>query len=485
MPTPISIGWAEADITPEQPVYISGQFPARLSEEILDPLSAVVLILQSDAEHVIQICCDLVSISDELYGEVRQKVAEALPEVDRNKILINATHTHTGPEVRPPNPIGGHTSAAGSGVELDAMPIGEYVDFASTRIAEAVQNAWNSKAPGGIAYGSGFAVLGRNRRWVDRDGGASMYGLNEATADRFDHIEGFEDHSVNLLATYDAGNNLTGIIFNAPMTAQETEHLFSVSADVWCEARIELRKRFGKNLYILTQVSAAGDLSPHVIYDRPTQDRMLELKGRSSREELAQRIANAAGDILPYLPPTIETMPILKHLVETVELPLNPLTEVDVAGALQEADKLKTVYEEELQKLQDHPELRNEKRWYVPVTAAFRRMSWFQSVAARFEHQKTHSTLPTELHIIRIGDVVMATNPFEYYLDFGVQIKVRSPALQTFLVQLTGLGTYVPSLRSSQGGGYGSVPASCRLGPEGGQVLADKTVELIRSLWDD
>lgn len=85
--------------------------------------------------------------------------------------------------------------------------------------------------------------------------------------------------------------------------------------------------------------------------------------------------------------------------------------------------------------------------------------------------------------MIRIGDIVFATNPFEYYVDYGVQIKVRSPAVQTFLVQLAGEGTYVPSPRSVSGGGYGSVPASNVIGTEGGQQLAEYTVSAIRSLW--
>jgi hypothetical protein len=111
-------------------------------------------------------------------------------------------------------------------------------------------------------------------------------------------------------------------------------------------------------------------------------------------------------------------------------------------------------------------------------------MNWYRGVILRYEEQKIHPTLPGELHTIRLGDIVFATNPFEYYVDFGVQIKLRSPALQTFLVELAGSGSYVPSRRSTQGGGYGSMPASNPIGPDGGQVLAEKTVELIRSLWE-
>ena len=56
--------------------------------------------------------------------------------------------------------------------------------------------------------------------------------------------------------------------------------------------------------------------------------------------------------------------------------------------------------------------------------------------------------------------------------------------MQTFLVQLAGSGTYVPSRRSQAGGGYGSVPASNPVGAEGGRLLAERTIEVIRELWD-
>ena len=85
--------------------------------------------------------------------------------------------------------------------------------------------------------------------------------------------------------------------------------------------------------------------------------------------------------------------------------------------------------------------------------------------------------------MLRIGDMAIATNPFELYLDYGVQIKARSKAVQTFVVQLVGNGTYLPTQRSIKGGAYGAVPASTEIGPEGGRELDERTLELIDSLW--
>ena len=59
-----------------------------------------------------------------------------------------------------------------------------------------------------------------------------------------------------------------------------------------------------------------------------------------------------------------------------------------------------------------------------------------------------------------------------------------SGALQTFVIQLAcGAGGYLPTERAVAGGGYSAVPESGRVGPEGGQVLVDRMVELMNGLW--
>ncbi len=88
-----------------------------------------------------------------------------------------------------------------------------------------------------------------------------------------------------------------------------------------------------------------------------------------------------------------------------------------------------------------------------------------------------------ELHAIRLGDIAIATNPFELFTDYGVRIKARCPALQTFVIQLAGPGSYLPSERAVRGGSYSAIVESNLVGPEGGQVLVDKTIESLTALW--
>ncbi len=107
-----------------------------------------------------------------------------------------------------------------------------------------------------------------------------------------------------------------------------------------------------------------------------------------------------------------------------------------------------------------------------------------ENVKERYEMEQREPKMPVEVHVVRIGDIALATNPFELYLDFGMRIKARSPAIQTFLIQLAGDGTYLAPERSVAGGAYGAVPASNLVGPEGGQELVEKTLEMIDELFE-
>ena len=113
------------------------------------------------------------------------------------------------------------------------------------------------------------------------------------------------------------------------------------------------------------------------------------------------------------------------------------------------------------------------------------RKSWYQRVVERFEKQKANpkATFEATIHVLRIGDAAVCATQFEMFTDYGVQIKARSRAAQTFLIQLAGEPSYVPTVRAVQGGGYSAIVQSNRIRPEGGQILVERFVEIINSMW--
>lgn len=506
----IKTGWAQADITPDRKVLLAGQFYARVSEGVKDPVTATALAVEAVgggvAGQAVMVSCDLATISDELRDAVRARVRARLDDLDPSSIFIGATHAHSAPDARlfpygmgelgaeykkaiPHRAAekGDHDYGMWPSVGYDVMPPGEYIEFAVERIGDAIERAWKNRRPSGIGYGLGFAVVGRNRRLAYRDGTSKMYGRSD-TPD-FRHVEGYEDHSVYSLMTFDEDRTLTGIIVNVPCPSQVREHSYEISADYWHETREELRKRFGKHIHILPQCAPAGDQSPHVLIGKKAEARMWRLKDGEPSEnapclEIAKRIADAVGDILPCAEKEIDWTPAFAHVREVVDLPRRLISEQDVEQALKEAEPFKEEYQRQMDEIEKNPEIRKKPRWYTEVTKAYRRMERGERVRQRLDLQKRSPSLPTELHAIRLGDCAFATNPFELYLDYAVRIRELSKAVQTFLIQKAGCsGTYLPSERSMASGGYGSVPASTDVGPDGGDLLVDWTVQRMNEMW--
>jgi hypothetical protein len=194
---------------------------------------------------------------------------------------------------------------------------------------------------------------------------------------------------------------------------------------------------------------------------KAADERMRKLRGLTRLEEVARRIVNGWEDAYEGARKDIRHDVVLHHRVQEIELPHRKVTEAEVAEARKEAAK------------------------YAGDPAQRWNYRWHQGVVERYEAQQagTEGPCTMELHVLRLGDVAIATNDFELFTDYGVQIKARSPAVQTFIIQLAGSAGYLPTERAVRGGGYSAVIQSSRVGPEGGQVLVDRTVEAIRALW--
>jgi hypothetical protein len=292
---------------------------------------------------------------------------------------------------------------------------------------------------------------------------------------------------------WDLNKQLTGVIINVAAPSQVSEHSYKLSADFWHDTKVALRKSLGDSIYVLAQASAAGDQSPHVMVGSRAEERMQQLlgfakagTGRGSlgqRMQIAKRIADEVIDLFPVMKANIEWQPEFKHKMKLVSLSRRLLSPEDVAEATEEAKTWQVKYDKLKAEVRDNPAMIETPRWYKDITISYSKLRRGLVVAERHELEKVQPKMPIEVHVLRIGDAVFATNPFELYLDYGMQMKAQSPAIQTFIVQLTGSGSYLPTKRSIKGGAYGAVPASTLIGPKGGDELVAETLNIINTMW--
>lgn len=421
----LHIGWAQVDITPDKPVALVGQMHKRISKGVKDPLTATALALETrnddgSIEQAIMVSCDVITIRKAVTDRLKKTIESRIPDFDSEKILLNANHTHTGPGF-----IDGAYDVYDVSKDKGVMKASEYADFFLERVAKAAVEAWKARKAGAMSWGLGHAVVGMNRRATYFDGSAKMYGATNA--ENFAGIEGYEDHGVEMLFFWNPERKLTGIIVNIACTAQETENLYEISADFWHEVRIELRERISKDLFVFPQTAAAGDISPHLMYRKRAEDAIRKVRGLTRRQEIARRITDAVMDVLPVAKQYVDKDVPFEHKVVKIDLPAHDA-------------KVMPFY-------------------------------------------NTDTITPIEFHVIRLGDVAIATNPFELYIEYGVRIKARSPAALTFLVQTSCQQCgYLPTARAVKGGGYSA--EKFIVGPEGGQVLVNHTVSLAKQMWD-
>ncbi|MFM8890081.1 MAG: hypothetical protein ACKOTB_00405 [Planctomycetia bacterium] len=448
-------GAATASITPDRPVALWGQMRTRISTAVASPVTATVLILESrDGGRSLGattfVACDVVAIPDDALAAIRAKVADALPGYPVERIVASATHTHTGPVM-----IEGVYAIPQTAV----MQPAEYVDFFATKIAAAVRQAWESRGPCSVGWGMAHAVVAQNRRTVYADDRSVMYGPTDRATFRM--IEGYEDHDLDALFVWDEAGRLVATAIDVPCPAQEVEGGGQVDADFWHPVRESLRAEHGPGLHVLAWTGASGDQSPHLMLRKAAEERMRRLRGLSRLDEIARRIVAAWKEALAGAEREKVSGAPLEHRVDRITLPRREVSRREYELA-----------REKVRELSNAPD-------GGPL------LRWHGGVVKRFENQESGQVEPfmTEVHVVRIGDVAVATNQFELFTDFGIAMKARSPAVQTFVVQLAGRGTYLPSGRAARGGGYSAVAESNEVGPEGGQALVDHTVTRLGELF--
>jgi hypothetical protein len=469
--TELWIGAASADITPDRPLPLTGNATVRIAREVQSRLKANVLALESrDGERVVDqailVACDLCVIRPGIQKGFREHLAGRLPGFDLNKLFLAATHTHAAPVL-----LQDRYDEKEYG---DAMQPKEYVPWMYQQMAEAVIKAWESRAAGAVAWGLGHAVAGHNRRVVYSDGTAKMYG--SLTDPTFRGIEGYEDHAVQVLCFYDSQKQLKAAALALATTAQCAAGN-QVSADFWHDVRQLIHQRHGEDVCVLGFCAPAGDQTPRPQLSRKGEERMCALRGLTYTQEIGRRVANAFEDVAGVIAQDIRTDVPLVHRVQPINVPARIVTEAEYAVA---------------QKVCGDIDAKP-----TPAKSDYWTRNLYRSVAERYQAQQQGEwkTYAVELHVLRLGDVAIATNPFELFVDYGVQIEARSPAVQTFLIQLAATGPehayYLPTPRAVAGGAldeqpftnYSGTVMNNMVGPEGGQVLVERTVEAIRELW--
>jgi hypothetical protein len=278
---------------------------------------------------------------------------------------------------------------------------------------------------------------------------------------------------------------------NVSCPAQVTEAKNYVSADYWGEVRKHIARKFSREIFVLPQIGASGDLSPR---DLPRgyksgEPNMWDIPGA---EEIGRRLADTIDTVYDGADRLIDTSPVFRHTVRDIDLPVRRVSDEEYEKALKIVDEIRsrepqdpdspdTAWNRFLKEIEENEKIQQYGPW-DNKESDFGVLKINEVLLRNYNNQDTHPCYRMELHVMRLGDVAIATNPFELYADYGFRITGRSRAKQTFVVQLScDYADYLPTQRGTTGGQYSALVSI--VGPVGGQVMVDETVKAINDMW--
>lgn len=183
-------------ITPQQPVWMGG-YAARTKPsagKVHDLFAKTLVVEDSEGHRVVIVTTDLLGISPELRSGVEDRVkGHGVPP---ESLLMNASHTHCGPELRDDRIL-----RFGIDAQYAALSR-QYVRETSTRIGDLILETLGRLEPARLRYSHARAGFAMNRRLPTPSGF-----INSPNPD------GPVDHDVPVLRVEDASGTLRAVLF--------------------------------------------------------------------------------------------------------------------------------------------------------------------------------------------------------------------------------------------------------------------------------
>jgi len=301
------VGLSACDITPEEPIFLAGYANRdHPFERVESRLSAKAMALQdSDGHRAVLVTADILGFSGAFTEGVWAEV-ERRTELGRAQVLLNPSHTHTGPMLRlDPTPRGRQSAE-------DAERSHRYTRGLQTKLVALIEAALPDMAPARLSWGRGVAHHVMNRReWTPT---GVRLGVNP---------RGLADRSVPVLRVDDAAGSPRAVVYGSAChnTTLGPRHYF-VCAD-WAgysQAILEGRHEGAQAMFT---IGCAGDANP---YPRDALEHSLR-HGMALADEVSRVLGT---ELTPVRGP-------LTTLLETIDLPLEAAPPREEAARLAES----------------------------------------------------------------------------------------------------------------------------------------------------
>jgi hypothetical protein len=401
------VGVGRIDITPVKPIFMSG-YASRThpSEGVIAPLYAKALAIEDEKHYsIVIVTTDLIGLPRAVSDIVAARVQKQFG-LERSQIVLNSSHTHTGPVVKP------NLTSMFNLTEAEDAVLKEYAHKLTDDLVSVISAAIGDLAPAQIMYGVGKAGFAINRREPTANG--IKIGLNPT---------GPVDHEVPVFKIVRPDGSLRAVLFGyACHNTTLTGEFYKLSADYAGFAQTEVENQHPGTIALFFML-CGGDQNPN---PRST----LELAQKHGKElgSTVNRVLNR------------HLMPVkgrIRTAFQLTDLPFAPHTR----------DKFET--------------LKNDNN------PAKRRMS--QSMLRAYDDGRPVRTITYPVQAIRFGkDVAILALGGEVVIDYDLRAKSEYPKTKLIVAGYSNdVMCYIPSKRVLGEGGYEAVDSMIYYGQPG------------------
>jgi len=422
----LEMGYARVNITPMLGIGIRGYYIRRVAKGILDELEASAMALSCGNTPTLLVSIDHCGIEADFCNRFRTSMSKAA-NIPAENILLTATHTHTGPMIRPIDRY-----------VVDNELLANYADFLESRLCDLAVLALADMKPARMGFAVGHAPdrIAYIRRYRMKDG--STFTCPPINDPNIDHPLGELDQRVNVLR-FDREGSDSVVILNYGLHADTVNgELISADWPGWTRRTIEKALDGVKCLCI---IGAEGDVgSTHVFPSGgDMNDTEISFDNEMKSPGMARFVGRAlAGTILQVFDKVeyvdVDCVKMLNHIVSVK-------ANVPAPSELPMAHKYKELHEAGRDDLIPY-----EAMELTTVVAEAIRM-------CELENGPDHIDL--ELTGLRIGNISFVGIPGEPFTQIGVEIKKHDGWDLILPCCLTnGTQGYFPTKDAFDEGGY-------------------------------
>lgn len=432
------------DITPPPGLPMGGNVREDdLARGTNDNLFANLIILEEGEEKVCFIGFDYVGLDIVLCNKLRDSVT-GVCDIKRENIIINATHTHSGPDVM--------------GIFKDETHGGalKYFDECVVKITNALKDEGNNCFEGTLWYArKEVSDLSFNRRLVMEDHSLRM-NWEGVDPKKVLGAAGPVDRDLHLICIRGKDGKTKAMMVNF------TLHPAVLVGEGWLWSRDYvgymtdyLKERVEGDPVVLFTNGAEGNIN-HINYLDREQKR-----GFEEAERIGRTLGAHVHGLMTGIKP-LNTKGRFKVKHKTIKLPLREISPQRVKWA-----------EELLIRQGDYiPSLLDG----VPDEIYAREI--IKLAADKNDH------ITTDINAVVMDDVLLTTFPGEVFAEFALYVKEHSGYKNTIVTGLTNdIVGYIPTREAFNEGGYEIKTArTSKLDKEAGYVLVDEVLKLAKAV---